>query len=328
MSAHVTRELRLRGRNFLLTYPRCCAHPDFIIQKLQDHFAGEWEYLCICSESHQDGGEHRHVFLRLRERRDVKGTDFDLEMQQPEGEHWHGNYQVCRRPKEALEYVKKGDHWKEIGEQPFRTNMTKKEKNELLLECDLEACLEDGIISIWQYNSINKARNLYYLKKYGCQQRDPPNVYWLWGPTGSGKTRYAVEQCGEKYWISHDEKWFDGYDGQEYVILDDVRAGSYMFNWLLRLLDRYPLQVPVKGGFVRWIPKVIYITAPEKPEKVFVNHETGEPWDRIDQLLRRIIETIEFPREATQPTQDWQEIPEGDDGMEEYCTMKTNWISQ
>ncbi|QCW23680.1 MAG: replication-associated protein [Circoviridae sp.] len=288
MSTQPTRELRLRGRNFLLTYPRCCAHPDYIIQKLQDHFAGECEYLCVCSESHQDGGEHRHVFLRLRERRD----------------------QVCRRPKEALEYVKKGDRWKEIGEAPFRTGMSRKEKNQLLLECDLEACLEDGVISLWQYSSIIKARNMYYIKKYGSEKREPPQVYWLYGPTGSGKTRYAVDHCGDKYWISHDEKWFDGYDGQENVILDDVRASSYKFNWLLRLLDRYPLQVPVKGGFVCWTPKFIYITAPEIPEKVFCNHETGEPWDRIDQLLRRITQIIEFPRQEshpTTPTENWEE---------------------
>nr|WCR62206.1 MAG: replication associated protein [Circoviridae sp.] len=227
-----------------------------------------------------------------------------------------------------MAYVKKDGEFIDIGECPYKEKMTTAEKNKLYLENNLEDLIEQGELSLFHYKQILVARNMYYMSKRANKERRPVRVIWLWGPTGSGKTRYAIEHAGDEYWISNHSEWFDGYWGQKTVILDDLRASTYKFAFLLRLLDRYPMMVQIKGGWEVWNPEVIYITAPERPEKVFINRETGETWDSIDQLVRRVHEFIEFPREATQPTQDWQEIPEGNDGMDEYYTMKTNWISQ
>lgn len=118
----------------------------------------------------------------------------------------------------------------------------------------------------------------------------PPEVYWLYGPTGVGKTRasieYAVEVFGHgSFFISSGKlKWFDGYDGQPVAILDDLRSDSADFNYLLRLLDRYSIRVEFKGGSVNWIPKIIFITAPTRPDALF-NRQYQE---ELDQLLRRI----------------------------------------
>lgn len=47
------------------------------------------------------------------------------------------------------------------------------------------------------------------------------------------------------------------------------------YSLLLRILDKYPMRVPVKGSFVNWEPKTIIITAPFSPNKMFEN--VGEP---------------------------------------------------
>jgi len=44
------------------------------------------------------------------------------------------------------------------------------------------------------------------------------------------------------------------------------------FNFLLRLMDVYPLEVPVKNGFKIWNPKYLFITCPRIPEEEFVKH--------------------------------------------------------
>lgn len=44
------------------------------------------------------------------------------------------------------------------------------------------------------------------------------------------------------------------------------------FNFLLRLMDIYPLEVPVKNGFKTWKPKTLFITCPRTPEEEFVKH--------------------------------------------------------
>lgn len=59
-------------------------------------------------------------------------------------------------------------------------------------------------------------------------------VLWFYGGTGTGKTREAVRLCRELYpesWTMIDVSrgWFDGYDGQEAVILDDLRSGHLAF---------------------------------------------------------------------------------------------------
>lgn len=59
-------------------------------------------------------------------------------------------------------------------------------------------------------------------------------VLWFYGGTGSGKTRETVRLCRELYpdsWTMLDVSrgWFDGYDGQEAVILDDLRSGHLAF---------------------------------------------------------------------------------------------------
>ena len=91
-------------------------------------------------------------------------------------------------------------------------------------------------------------------------------VVCLWGATGTGKTRFCYDQVmNSTVWSPGDFQWFDGYKGQEIVIIDDYR-GEYPIQLFLKLCDRYPMQVPVKGDFTNWIPKKIYITSNVKPD--------------------------------------------------------------
>lgn len=300
--------LRLRAKNYLLTWPQCNADPGYIMRYLQDKFAGKVKYLCVCSELHKEGDPHRHAFLALTEQVAANEHTFDIPNQRVDGITWHGNYQGARSPREALQYVKKDGQFIEIGECPVKEQMSKADINKMILERNLEDLVDEGEISLYRYKQLLTAKQQYYMSRKANKAREKPKVYWLWGPTGSGKTRYAVEHAGEEYWISNNSEWFDGYWGQDTVIIDDLRASTYKYSFLLRLLDRYPMMVQIKGGWQVWIPKVIYITAPEKPEKVFVNRETGEAWDSIDQLIRRVDEFIEFPREEpTTPTENWEE---------------------
>lgn len=87
------------------------------------------------------------------------------------------------------------------------------------------------------------------------------------GGTGLGKTRLVMDTHGDSDELflaplSNGVSWYDGYDGHKTVLLDDFAgAASHMsLASLLRLLDRYPQQVPIKGGFVWWLPDKIYVT--------------------------------------------------------------------
>lgn len=120
-------------------------------------------------------------------------------------------------------------------------------------------------------------------------------VFWLWGPTGSGKSRYAWEQAPNAYSKDPRTKWWCGYVGQECVILDDFRPNKEIsFDYLLRLLDRYPLQVEGKGTHCQFTSKIIYITTTKNPTTFCQDLEWLKEED-LNQLTRRIDHTIEFP---------------------------------
>jgi len=103
--------------------------------------------------------------------------------------------------------------------------------------------------SFERYRSLLVPRRSW--KSYVCVLR---------GGTGTGKTRW-VHDREDSLWTPGDWKWFDGYNGQDAVLFDDYASECYSLPLLLRLLDRYPMQVPVKGDFVEWAPRRIYITS-------------------------------------------------------------------
>lgn len=125
-----------------------------------------------------------------------------------------------------------------------------------------------------------------------------PTVYWLWGPTGVGKTRVCWDLWPNLWCSGSNSKWWDGYDAHETVLLDDVRrkergeVGGYAYADLLRILDGYPYRIEVKNGFRQLLAKTMIITCPYKPEVMYAG--CGED---VDQLLRRIDYVFEVKKE-------------------------------
>ncbi|QFR58251.1 replication associated protein [Capybara associated cyclovirus 1] len=86
----------------------------------------------------------------------------------------------------------------------------------------------------------------------------------LYGESGVGKSRAALEKAqGNVYYKTRGE-WWDNYKGEETVIIDDF-YGWIKLDEMLRITDRYALQVPVKGGFVEFLAYHIYITSNKEP---------------------------------------------------------------
>lgn len=115
----------------------------------------------------------------------------------------------------------------------------------------------------------------------------PPEVYWLYGDAGTGKTRQVFEEHGQdNIYVkncSKGNKWFDGYEQQKVCLFDDIRCDTLDWNYLLQITDRYPLSVEIKGGMIPFNSPIIVFTSPRSIESTFVNN--GED---IEQFLRRV----------------------------------------
>ncbi|UUG66209.1 replication associated protein [Calfel virus LSF45_cir359] len=116
------------------------------------------------------------------------------------------------------------------------------------------------------------------------------HVLVLVGPPGVGKTKFAVSHsCGHTYWKPRGP-WWDGYTGQPTVILDDF-YGWIAFDELLRIMDRYPLKVPFKGGYAEFISEKLIITSNKPPEEWY---ERENIKGTLEAMFRRINVYLEF----------------------------------
>lgn len=90
-------------------------------------------------------------------------------------------------------------------------------------------------------------------------------VIVLWGGAGSGKTRWAYENYPDLYSKPRGE-WWDGYTGQTAILLDDY-YGYLPYSEMLRVLDRYPYNAQVKGGYVWAQWDTVIITSNKHPRE-------------------------------------------------------------
>jgi len=138
--------------------------------------------------------------------------------------------------------------------QGFRSDL-KQVADKIVNGASIEDLAKEHPLEYIKYhNGISKLKAV--LEKGGNEQKE---VIVKIGPSGCGKTRWAWDNYPDLY-SKPAGPWWDGYDGQETVLLDDY-DGHIQYAELLRILDRYPMKVPVKGAFVNLIAKRIIITS-------------------------------------------------------------------
>lgn len=126
-----------------------------------------------------------------------------------------------------------------------------------------------------------------HLERYKVRLLQPLDrqvkVIVLWGKAGTGKSRTARAADPLLFNKSHGE-WWDGYTGQKTVLFDDF-YGSIQYQQLLKVLDRYAYQVPVKGGFVWAQWDTVYITSNSPPHEWYKQGLTAALARRINIVM-------------------------------------------
>lgn len=87
-------------RSFFLTYPRCSASRQDVLDHLC-RLEPSWVYVTVGEELHEDGTPHCHALLCLSKKRDIRNPlHFDFQGH-------HCNVQPCRNVHDVLAYVQK-----------------------------------------------------------------------------------------------------------------------------------------------------------------------------------------------------------------------------
>lgn len=122
-----------------------------------------------------------------------------------------------------------------------------------------------------------------------------PLVVWIYGETQCGKTTFAEwiasNSKASVHWqgLEENARFWNGYVGQEIVVLDEARERNLPFQTFLRLCMRQPLNVEVKSSHRALDSPVIIVTAPTPPWNFWAGtvDQRGHLMD-IEQVLSRI----------------------------------------
>nr|WPT10111.1 rep protein [Duck circovirus] len=133
-------------------------------------------------------------------------------------------------------------------------------------------------------------------------QRDwKTEVIVLIGPPGTGKSRYAFEFPAENKYYKPRGKWWDGYSGNDVVVMDDF-YGWLPYDDLLRITDRYPLRVEFKGGMTQFVAKTLIITSNREPRDWYKSEfDLSALYRRINKYLVYTIAKYEPAQPCTLP---------------------------
>jgi len=114
------------------------------------------------------------------------------------------------------------------------------------------------------------------------------DVEVIWGSTGTGKSRYCLETYPDAWWKSKNsgqQQFWDGYMGEDTIIIDEF-YGWFSWDYLLRLLDRYPFSLDTKHGTIQCSAKKIVLTSNKHPKDWY--QRPSYLWDDTNPLKRRI----------------------------------------
>jgi len=231
------------------------------------------QYVCYGKETGEEGTPHFQGFCYFKERKSFKQLKEILP---------RAHIERQRGPtKNAVEYCQKDGDFHEWGTRPTGPGGQGDKWKQILKlsrEGEFEQIEEEYPSIYFRYHSKLQG---FFKPKHPTILDSLENEWWV-GATGTGKSR--------KLWIDYPEhyqkslnKWWDGYDGQAIVAIEEWSPKNEVTSSLLKIwADRYPFSAEIKGGTLQKIrPKKVIVLSNYTIQECFVNNQD------LDPILRR-----------------------------------------
>lgn len=213
-------------------------------------------YWCMADEIGEEGTYHTHLYIHGKDAlrfSTLKNRFPEAHMEMAKG-----------TASQNMAYVSKTGKWEHDAKSETRVDGTFEEFGDLPVERqgkrndldDLYAMIKQGLSDydileqdpsyMLHMDKIEKARQIVVQESFKDEWRELEVVY-LYGDTGSGKTRGIMEKYGYSnvFRVTDYLHPFDNYKGQDVVVFEEFRS-SFRIGDTLNYLDGYPLELPCR----------------------------------------------------------------------------------
>lgn len=239
-------------------------------------FAVPSRYTVVGKEVGESGTPHLQGFIVFQNARTLSAVKNSLPGQ-AHLEFMRGTF------KQAADYCKKEGNFVEHGILPADPE-DKGDKEKKRWALALEEARTTGEVGDPQIAFVH-ARNVDYIHRQALNKRvlvDTETKHqWYWGGTGTGKSRKARTENPGAY-LKMCNKWWDGYMGQEVVLIEDFdKKHDVLVHHMKLWADRYPFLAEVKGASCNIRPRLIIVTSNYHPRDIWTEESDLGP------ILRR-----------------------------------------
>lgn len=156
--------------------------------------------------------------------------------------------------------------------------------------------LEMPTVYIRNHRGLHQLEYVLAQHENSTKKRDVTSLVFFGSP-GTGKTFLAHELCNKynlSYYVLHPPSsknqsvWFNGYQDQKVLIIDEMNGTWIAWQFLLQLLDNYPLQVQTKGGQVWAGWTLVILTSNAYWESWFQYYDGGMDKSALRRRLKHV----------------------------------------
>ena len=284
-------------KSFFLTFPHC----DIEKKTLFKFFMVKHEpnVLIVSKELHKDGSPHFHVWLEFNDKISTRNPRyFDVN-------EYHCNVGKMRNSKRnsranVIKYMTKYD------KDPLVYGCELSNKKRTLI-CDylkkgenLVNIIDKYPEELYNYDKLRKYIILYNIDKQVVNKFIDRKCFWIHGPSGVGKS-YLVRLAFDNLYEKQNNKWWDGYNNEEVVLLDDFDLSCKKISYCIKIGGEiYRFKAEIKGGVIQPIYKKMIVTSNYSIEELFtfnLKKDERPDYELIKAIQRRFREIYMLNKE-------------------------------
>lgn len=262
----------------------------------------EVQYLICGKEVSSTGTKHIQGYIQYQSRVYLSGVKKLF----PKGTHIEK--QRAERNEAARDYCKKEERYREEGTFEGTSSTFTSNKGTAATRRAIHKALKKGETLAKVLNSNpEEVRFITDISKFCKGRKVESSVLYIHGPTGTGKTfslLKVLNHIKSSYFTkSSGSKWFDGYQGEEIIILNEF-ISCIPITTFLQLTDPEPPHLEVKGSHTPNKSLVQIITTNTPPDEQYTDEKVRRP-EQWRAYKRRLTHTLDTTGKSFTEIEDW-----------------------